>query len=435
MPGRVLASLIARSRPASGAWVEADVHHDERIMKHLARSSDDRPGPDERRASAKSASKSPPPAPAARLEMLIESPPLVFLGPASTSSGALLSGQLKVVVDTAEVRLAHFTMALRKTTTTKKPVCPNCPDCAGQVVDLFKWEFLHEAMSLKKGTHAFPFSHLLPGRLPASSHSALADIDYALEAQGTTVTGECLPFHRSLTVQRALVPGNDRNSIRIFPPTALTAHLTLPPVIYPIGEFPIAFRMDGLVRASGELQTRWRLRKLSWRLEEECKMISPACAKHEQKLGGAGKGMLHTETRTIGSDEYKNGWKTDLTTGDGLVEMEFKASIRTSKRPVCDVVSQGGLTVAHSLVLELVVAEECCPAKTPQVTTLTGAARILRMIFALPVTERSGLGISWDEEQPPMYDDVPPSPPTYIQMEDYVGPPLDDEDLERLPAT
>ena len=36
----------------------------------------------------------------------------------------------------------------------------------------------------------------------------------------------------------------------------------------------------------------------------------------------------------------------------------------------------------------------------------TGAARVLRMQFRLSITERSGLGISWDDEVPPTYQDV-----------------------------
>jgi len=57
------------------------------------------------------------------------------------------------------------------------------------------------------------------------------------------------------------------------------------------------------------------------------------------------------------------------------------------------------------------------------------------------VTERSGMGISWDEEQPPMYEDVPASPPLYAagsqgarnksSVSDYEGPPLE-EVVERL---
>ena len=52
------------------------------------------------------------------------------------------------------------------------------------------------------------------------------------------------------------------------------------------------------------------------------------------------------------------------------------------------------------------------------------------MQFKIIVTERLGLGISWDEEQPPMYDDVPPSPPTYTNMDEYCGGPLPGDDLE-----
>ncbi|SCU90957.1 LADA_0F07294g1_1 [Lachancea dasiensis] len=44
----------------------------------------------------------------------------------------------------------------------------------------------------------------------------------------------------------------------------------------------------------------------------------------------------------------------------------------------------------------------------------TGAARVLRMQFRQVITERSGLGISWDDEVPPTYQDIRLlSPPSY----------------------
>lgn len=46
---------------------------------------------------------------------------------------------------------------------------------------------------------------------------------------------------------------------------------------------------------------------------------------------------------------------------------------------------------------------------------------MLRMQFKVILTERSGMGISWDEEMPPMYEDVPISPPGYTKMEDWEG--------------
>ena len=68
------------------------------------------------------------------------------------------------------------------------------------------------------------------------------------------------------------------------------------------------------------------------------------------------------------------------------------------------------------------------------------------MSFNLVVTERAGMGISWDEETPPLYENVPDSPPGYGSadsrdgafggaiMEDYNGPALEYTDLERMPS-
>jgi len=53
------------------------------------------------------------------------------------------------------------------------------------------------------------------------------------------------------------------------------------------------------------------------------------------------------------------------------------------------------------------------------------------MQFHIVLTERGGLGVAWDEEQPPMYEDVPASPPTYTQMEDFNIEELDNE-VDRL---
>jgi hypothetical protein len=57
-----------------------------------------------------------------------------------------------------------------------------------------------------------------------------------------------------------------------------------------------------------------------------------------------------------------------------------------------------------------------------------GAARVLRMHFNVTMTERAGLGISWDEEQPPLYENVPASPPAYIRADVYEGEPIPDYD-------
>lgn len=58
----------------------------------------------------------------------------------------------------------------------------------------------------------------------------------------------------------------------------------------------------------------------------------------------------------------------------------------------------------------------------------TGVARVLRMQFKVILSERSGLGVSWNDEVPPTYPSVGPlSPPTYAQAEeDVISPSLED---------
>ena len=162
-------------------------------------------------------------------------------------------------------------------------------------------------------------------------------------------------------------------------------------------------------------------------------MVSPACSKHASKVGGEGKGVQQENTREIGSDELKQGWKTDFDKGD--VEGEFMVAINPSLKPQCGMEGQNGLKIAHNLILELVIAEEWSSTKKAQQTTPTGAARVLRTQFSLNVTERAGMGLSWDDEMPPMYEDVPASPPRYqnehTTVEDYDGDDLH-EDVEHL---
>jgi hypothetical protein len=347
----------------------------------------------------------------------IESPPLVFYGSASDSSGALLSGRLKLMVAEYQVQIDRCRMTLVTKVCTKKPVSSHCPDCVAKVSELNEWSFLTEGALLRGGIHDYPFSYLLQGCLPATTRGSLGSIEYSLMAIAITSTGEEIKYEHPIKIQRALHPASDRTSVRVFPPTSLTAHIVLPSVVYPIGEFPIQFRLEGIVQR--QKQTRWKLRKVIWRIEEHSSMISPACPRHSAKLGGEGKGVLHEDFHTVGSDEVKSGWKTDFGSGNGRVEMEFMATMKSGPNLSCDVESPGGLIISHNLVVELIVAEEHCPNKNTRIVTPTGAARVLRMQFKNIVTERSGLGISWDEEQPPTYGDVPESPPTYSQFEDY----------------
>ncbi|KFY31306.1 hypothetical protein V494_07973, partial [Pseudogymnoascus sp. VKM F-4513 (FW-928)] len=89
-------------------------------------------------------------APITTLSINIESPPLVFYGGAATSTGALLSGQLKLDVGEDEFEVQGFTMRLAVDVHMKKPFNATCPDCATKTSDLTTWKFLPETTILGK---------------------------------------------------------------------------------------------------------------------------------------------------------------------------------------------------------------------------------------------------------------------------------------------
>ena len=366
-----------------------------------------------------------------KLEMIMESPPVMFYDAPAVSSGALLSGRLKVTPLAGDVVMESIIMFLEATVTTKKPVADRCRECASQISDLYEWDFFRnhaKTFKLSEGMQELPFSHLIPGHLPATIHGQIGTIDYSLHVRAKTSDGVETEFRRDLPIRRALRPGNDKNSVRVFPPTNLTLHVTLPPVVHPLGGFPIQCRMTGITTKRDDTQTRWRLRKLTWRIEEHETMVSPTCAKHASKLGGEGKGIKTESRRDVGSQELRQGFKTDFQ--DGQVELEFQAACNPSLSPQCSVDSPNGLKISHSLIMELVIAEEWAPNKKPTQATPTGAARVLRTQFNLTLTDRLGMGIAWDDEMPPMYEDVPDSPPHYIKttrVEEYVGDDLHDD--------
>ncbi|KAK3044574.1 hypothetical protein LTS18_000911, partial [Coniosporium uncinatum] len=149
----------------------------------------------------------------AKLDMLVESPPLLFMGKPDQSTGALFSGQLRVDVVDPEVTLQSFEMVLLCTTKFKKPVAQNCPTCAKKEDELHKWTFVKESKKLKRGQHQFPFSYLFGGHLPGTTQGELASLEYHLVAIAKTSMGETLSYDKSLKLSRAIQPGNDKHSM------------------------------------------------------------------------------------------------------------------------------------------------------------------------------------------------------------------------------
>ena len=385
-----------------------------------------------------------------RLEVVVDSPPLVSYGRITQSTGALFSGRLKLFVEdpSGEVNISNLTLTFRSVIVARKPIGKDCPDCRVRQEDLKSETLISDPKIFKKDEdNQFPISHLFEGHLPATTIATLGSMTYQVVAVATTVMGETIEMVHPLVIQRAMGLGSEKTSIRIFPPTNLTCKLVLNSIVHPIGEFPVSMVVSGIVEKRKDMTTRWRLRKVMWHVEENLKMMAEPCDKHVGKVN-PDRPIVQTTTRKLGNNEYKEGWKSDFDTPGGEIVFDFEAALsyKTKDKAVCDVVSNVALTVSHSLVVELVVAEEFVSARNPRIITPTGSARVLRMHFNIVVTERGGMNVSWDEEQPPLYEDVPARPPVYIRgdstqnasvivagtITDYTGAPLEYSELERL---
>ncbi|KAK9458776.1 uncharacterized protein V1516DRAFT_119756 [Lipomyces oligophaga] len=360
------------------------------------------------------------------LSVVIESPPLVCYGPPDSSTGALLSGLLFLTVNAPSIPMESVSLELVQDVSVRRPAVPACKPCVHRQKVLKRWDLLANKLPLlPRAEYGYPFSHLLAGDLPASTVSALATVSYSLHARATPADHNISPvdISRPISLTRSIISSDIRRCLRVFPPTVINVTASLPAIVFPRSEFTLELQLNNIVNR--EKHTRWNLRKLNWHLDEISKLKSLGCVRHDSvsNIAGAVAGTdshgSAEDARVLSRRDIRQGWKTDFT-GDGRIEMELPISTfvdsdaSNSDTIACNVADSGlGFSVEHTLVIELLVSEEHLPAPGQHTTSPTGGARILRMQFAVDITERGGLGISWDDEVPPMYADVPVSPPGY----------------------
>lgn len=471
--------------------------------------------------------------PPVKLSFRIESPPLVLYGKPTESTGALLSGVFTLDVRDASFPLKRVHIAIEQIVKTLKPHSGTCVNCLNRTTELCRWEVLAQAADLPNGPHAYPFSHLIPGSVPAQTENHVFSVEYKLVAVAVPDNDKhCImdankPEQKvkfndfeavlPLNIKRSIIRGPDKNSVRVFPPTEIVANVTIPSSVFPDSSFPLELLVEGISGNPpdpGSRHTRWRMRKVTWRIDEEAKIRTFRCPAHSHvpldkytnsgshgspktmaaarqaarynspmiaPMGSRSRTQSSTslagsasaspapprtpsasrtptshpstansspqgtpqdspqgtpqgtplqeatelpppleeyfieDTRSVSSAELKTGWKTDFTEKG---KVEFLANVTTAMSKVaCDIEDPTfGLHCSHLLVMEIIVASETViftsKNTAPQVMP-TGNARVLRMQFKMTMTERSGLGISWDDEVPPKYDDVPMSPPEY----------------------
>ena len=368
----------------------------------------------------------------AKLNIKVESPPLIFYGRPHSSTGAILSGQLELDVLAAGATLQSLELVLQCMVTMKRPIVKNCEACQTKTTEIYKWTFLSEPFIYRNGMYRFPFTHLLHGDLPATTQGSLGTIKYELFACARSMENDTIRSQQPLTIQRAQEGSALRNFLRTFPPTNIIVAISFPATIHANQDFPMKIRISGVVSQLAEhIQQRFCVQKISWRIEEHTSAIAPACPKHAHKLGPSNevssahgdnsRGRLRRACpREIGHGHLKRGWKTNYALSE--IEMKIIICLNSSLNPVCDIKSLSGLEVWHRLALVILIAEEKVVGRNPELVSPTGKVRVLCTSFKVVLTERSGIGTSWDNEQPPVYENIGGGPPGYADRLMLVGP-------------
>ncbi|QEU58409.1 Ldb19 [Kluyveromyces lactis] len=184
-------------------------------------------------------------------------------------------------------------------------VLNTCTNCKTKITEFHRWTIMNKPTELTVGQHSFPFSHLIPGSLPATTHlgsNSHSTIKYELIAVVTYKhpfkgKGESakrvLQLNLPIPITRSILRGSDKTSLRVFPPTELTANAVLPNVVYPKSTFSMELKLDGICSDD----RRWRMRKLNWRIEEKVKVRAHGCQAHKAKLKQLEEKVMQDEER------------------------------------------------------------------------------------------------------------------------------------------
>lgn len=279
-----------------------------------------------------------------RLNIKLESPPIMLYGHASESSGSILSGVLTLEVlepTKISLKMAHnnnlalspvnsaasalssdvlldsVSLQLVQTFHLTKPFMPAssliaaCKLCAIRKNVLAEWDVSLSRCSFPLGSYAYPFSHLLPGLLTASSKlgdpSSSTYIRYELIATAKSPDNK-VSLVLPLEILRSILRGPDKNSLRVFPPTEVVTSAVLPGVMYPKSTLPIELRMENIVNESRT--RRWRMRKLLWKLEESTQVRAYACKQHQSKLESITLSQkLQQESKALRGESGRKGFR------------------------------------------------------------------------------------------------------------------------------
>jgi len=314
-----------------------------------------------------------------------------------------LTGNIKLEINVPSLEIESFIVQVVQLVTSKRPVKTSCPDCITQKRTMCTKSYISVPVLMVQGPHEYPLTFLFKGSWPATSSSRISLIDYYLVATITAGKRNEKPvaniFERPIHLNRSYEYLEEGiRHLRKFPDTSVKCKIFLPTSIHPNSGFLVTIQFTGFKEDNGDV---WRIDSLSWMLKEYGAIISLPCFQHARHTPI--HGFVHEEKKTVGVGRIGKGFKyTDAQKSECHVEFEFFSSSDTTS----DVSGPSGIEISHELTLDFTVF---LAKKGAGLST-----RVLSMKCPVVISSRPGMGISWDNETPPIYDHIKDlGPPQY----------------------
>ncbi|KAI8713931.1 LDB19 domain-containing protein [Fusarium sp. LHS14.1] len=347
------------------------------------------------------------------LKIELEAPTSILHGSSSSSSDAYISGRILFnVEETIQVESLEVTLQLH--VRYKRPRKKNCTSCAQDLIQISQQSVLSTPTSLPKGQRPFDLSFIIPGHLPISMDTPLAIVEYEVYAKAIYTEREPVISQKTLKVERILeAESNKQLHTFNFNSTNMIATLCLNSVIRPTGTNSVSLRIDNITSGLAIGLEVWKLKKVTWKLEESVSITLPRCPRHPtpSATSQGSDPSQQSETHLLGKKSLRHGWEEHANESQPHITFSFDYSLnKVGAETIYACEESAGPQVTHALLVELHLEKHFVLPESPWMTSPPRAETTLRMTRPVVLTELV------EPSVPPAYGNSADSPPEYADV-------------------
>lgn len=354
------------------------------------------------------------------MQWQLQTPMPLLLESSELSTGTPLIGE--AILDTRkdlDVKSFHVTLRLHRH--YKKPLRPNCPDCAHDYVQLQRWIFIDSKPMPANGKYPFMFTTRLDNDTPPSVTTSLLDLTYELSAELILATGEPIIWKHNLEVKRSLYrPEILRDDSLRISGTPLNARLSSEQIIRLDKKTHVDFSLSQTRHGKGRDIYAWEALGVEWRLEERIEGPLGICARHADEEEGEPGSRRQSVCHTIAKGRPPNEWKTFQSDQETTSTLSFeygpvaKMITKRNKSCACEEASNSALRISHDFVLEVSLSAVTMTSDEPAVSVASNSSRMIRIHRRVILTERQDNSFENLSETLPVYTSIESDLPAYF---------------------